>query len=92
VVAAGPDCWFYRSEDEAVEAGIPQSARVFDGTGQRLRWADNRLTVLADRDGGAELRTILSDWLYRMDAIRWSIADWDLSMMLRCAIEHSGFS
>jgi hypothetical protein len=73
--------------------GIPRSAEAFDGTGQRLRWADNRFTVLAgDRDGGGELRAILSDWLCRMDAIRWSIADWDLSMLLRCAIGHQGFS
>jgi hypothetical protein len=93
VVAAGADCWFYRSEDDAVAAGIPQSAKLFDGTGQRLQWADNRFTVLAgDRDGSDELRAILSDWLCHVDAIRWSIADWDLSMMLRCAIEHMGFS
>lgn len=93
VVTAGSDCWFYRSEDEAVAVGTPQGAKVFDGTGQRLRWADNRFMVLAgDRDGGDELRAILSDWLCHRDAIRWSIADWDLSMMLRCAIEHQGFS
>jgi hypothetical protein len=93
VIAAEPECWFYRCEADALAAGIRRNAKVFDGTGQRLQWADNKFTVLAsDRDGSDELRAIVSDWLCHMDAIRWSIADWDLSMMLRCAIEHQGFS
>jgi len=48
--------------------------------------------LAGDRDGGDELRAILGDRLCYVDAIRWSIADWDLSMSLRCAIEHQGFS
>ena len=93
VIAADPCCWFYRGEGDALAAGIPQGGKAFDGTGQRLGYVGNQFTVLAgDRDGGDELRAILSDWLCYVDAIRWSIADWDLSMLLRCAIEHQGFS
>ncbi|MDT7764758.1 MAG: hypothetical protein QOC63_4178 [Mycobacterium sp.] len=43
-------------------------------------------------DGTDELTEILSDWLKYSDAIRWSIADWQLSMLLRCAVEHRGWS
>jgi hypothetical protein len=93
VVSVDPQCWFYRGEIDALAAGIPVNAKVFDGTGQRLALVEDRLTVrVSDRNGSDELRQILSNWLCYADAIRWSIADWDLSMLLRCAIEHQGFS
>jgi hypothetical protein len=93
VVSADPQCWFYRGETDALTAGIPLSAKVFDGTGQRLVLVEDQVTVrVRDRDGSDELRQILSNWLCYVDAIRWSIADWELSMLLRCAIEHQGFS
>ena len=93
VVSAGADCWFYQSGFQALAAGIPNGARVFDGTGQRLGLVDGHLQVLrGDRDGTEDLTAILAAWLKDMDAIRWSIADWQLSMLLRCAIEHAGWS
>ena len=66
---------------------------MFDGTGQRLELVGGHLRVLQnDRDGTEDLAAILGDWLKGMDAIRRSIADWQLSTMLRCAIEHAGWS
>jgi hypothetical protein len=34
----------------------------------------------------------LTQWLGYMDAIRWSLADWPLHMLLRCSVEHLGWS
>ena len=93
IVSAAPECWFYRSCGDALEMGIPPGAKVFDGTGQRLEVVGGDLSVLqGDLDGTDELTDILSDWLRYSDAIRWSIADWQLSMLLRCAVEHHGWS
>jgi hypothetical protein len=67
--------------------------RCFDGTGQRLEVAGGDLNVVqGDRDGTDELTEILSDWLKYSDAIRLPIADWQLSMLLWCAVEHRGWS
>jgi hypothetical protein len=93
IVSAAPECWFYRSSGDALEMGIPAGAKVYDGTGQRLEVVAGEVSVLqGDRDGTDELTGILSDWLKYSDAIRWSIADWQLSMLLRCAVEHHGWS
>jgi len=93
IVSATPECWFYRSSGDALAMGIPAGAKVFDGTGQRLEVVGGDLSVLqGDRDGTDELTEILSHWLMYSDAIRWSIADWQLSMLLRCALEHQGWS
>ena len=93
IVSAGADCWFYQSGAGALAVGIPNGAKVFDGPGQRLELVGGHLRVLqSDRDGTEDLTAILGDWLKHMDAIRWSIADWQLSMLLRCAIEHAGWS
>jgi hypothetical protein len=93
IVSTAPECWFYRSCGDVLEMGIPAGARVFDGTGQRLEVVGGDLRVLqGDLDGTDELTEILSDWLKYSDAIRWSIADWQLSMLLRCAVEHNGWS
>ena len=91
VVSAAPECRFYRSSADALNAGIPAGAKVFDGTGQRLEMAGADLTVV-DHDGDDELAEILGGWLGRMDAIRWSIAGWPLHMLLRCSVEHLGWS
>jgi hypothetical protein len=93
IVSAAPECWFYRSCGDVLEMGIPAGAKVFDGTGQRLEVVGGDLRVVqGDLDGTDELTQILSDWLKYSDAIRWSIADWQLSMLLRCAVEHHGWS
>lgn len=93
IVSAAPECWFYRSCGDALEMGVPAGAKVFDGTGQRLEVVGGDLRVLqGDLDGTDELTEILSDWLRYSDAIRWSIADWQLSMLLRCAVEHHGWT
>ncbi len=93
IVSAAPECRFYRSCGDVLEMGIPAGAKVFDGTGQRLEVVGGDLTVLqGDLDGTDELTEILSEWLKYSDAIRWSIADWQLSMLLRCAVEHNGWS
>jgi len=41
---------------------------------------------------GQRLEVVGGEWLRCSDAIRWSIADWQLSMLLRCAVEHHGWS
>lgn len=93
IVSAGPDCWFYQSGADALAVDLPDGAKLFDGTGQHLELVGGHIRVLqSDRDGTEELTAILADWLRDMDAIRWSIADWQLSMLLRCAIEHAGWS
>jgi hypothetical protein len=93
VVSAPPDCWFFSSGEDALATGIPTGAKVFDGTGQRLRTAGGELSVAPDgRDGDDELAVILTDWLCHMDAVRWSLADWPLHLLLRCSVEHAGWS
>ena len=60
---------------------------------KRLEVVGGDLSVLpGDRDGTDEVTEILSQWLRYSDAIRWSIADWQLSTLLRCAVEHHGWS
>jgi hypothetical protein len=94
VVSAAAECWFYRSGEDALAAGIPAGAKVFDATGQRLEWSGADLTVVrsAHHNGDDELAEILTVWLRHADAIRESMADWSLDMLLQCAVEHAGWS
>ena len=86
------ECWFYRCAADAIEAGLPAGARVFEGTGRRLEASDGGLTLVTPGGSSDELMAVLSEWLMANDAIRWSIADWPLSLLLRCAIEQRGGS
>lgn len=92
VVSEGEECWFYRCAADALEAGIPAGAKVFEGTGRRLEASGGGLTLVTPGGSSDELMAILSEWLKANDAIRWSIADWPLSLLLRCAIEQRGWS
>jgi hypothetical protein len=60
---------------------------VFDATGRRLEisGADQSL-VRGAHNSGDELAEILTDWLRHVDAIRESLADWPLDMLLQCAV------
>jgi hypothetical protein len=93
VVSAAAECWFYRSGEDALGTGIPAGAKVFDATGQRLEIAGADLSVVRGvHNSGDELAEILSVWLRHVDAIRESLADWPLDSLLRCAVEHAGWS
>lgn len=93
VVAAAAECRFYRTCEDVLATGIPAGAKVFDATGQRLEFAGAGLSVVrGDHNGDGELAEILSAWLGHVDAIRWSVADWPLDLLLQCAVEHAGWS
>jgi hypothetical protein len=93
VVSAAAECWFYRSGEDALATGIPAGPKVFDATGRRLEISGADLSVVrGDHNGDDELAEILSVWLRHADAIRWSVADWPLDSLLRCAVEHGGWS
>jgi hypothetical protein len=93
IVCAAPECWFYRSSEDSRAAGIPFGAKVFDGTGQRLEIDGADLSVVrGDHNGDDELAEILRSWLGYMDAIRGSTVDWPLHMLVRCSVEHAGWS
>lgn len=93
VVADAPECRFYRSSAAAVAAGLTAHTKVFDAHGHRLVAVAGGLRVSpADRDGAEELAELLRGWLGYMDAIRWSVADWDLPLLLQASVEHLGYS
>ena len=93
IVSEDPECRFYRGTADAVAAGISNSARVFDATGQSLVVEGDGLVVAArDPGGAAELAGILRNWLGYVDAIRWSVADMSLPWLVKCAVEHLGYS
>jgi hypothetical protein len=93
VVSTEPDCAFYRTADEAVQAGLPSSAAIFDCLGPRLEICDGRLRVaVTEPDGADDLARILRDWLGYMDALRESTANWSLPLLVRASIEHLGYS
>ena len=93
VVSAAPECWFYRSGEDALAGRIPAGAKVFDATGQRLEiFGADLSAVRGDHDSDDELAEILGAWLRHVDAIRWSVADWPLDALLQCAVEHAGWS
>lgn len=93
IVSAAPECWFYRSSSDALKSAIPAGAKVFDGTGQRLEMAGADLSLRSgDHNGDDELAEILTQWLSHMDAVRWSLADWPLHMLVRCSVDHLGWS
>ena len=93
VVADAPECRFYRSSAAAVTARLTPHTKVFDAHGHRLVAVAGGLRVSpADRDGAEELAELLRGWLGYMDAIRWSVADWDLPLLLQASVEHLGYS
>jgi hypothetical protein len=93
VVSAAAECWFYRSGEDALAAGIPAGAKVFDATGQRLEISGADLSVVPRaHSSGDDLVEILTVWLRHVDAVRESLADWPLDMLLQCAVEHAGWS
>jgi hypothetical protein len=92
VVSIESGCAFYRTADEAVRAGLPSSATIFDCLGRRLEICDGRLRVAASEpDGADDLARILRDWLGYMDALRESTATWSLALLVRASIEHLGY-
>jgi hypothetical protein len=91
VASTEPDCAFYRTADDAIRAGLPSSAVVFDSLGRRLELVDGQLRV-AEANGVDDLARILRDWLGHMDALRESTANWSLPLLLRASIEHLGYS
>ena len=93
IVAADPDCWFYRSAADAVASGLGADVKVFDARGQRLEMAGADLHVSrTNPDCAQELAGLLRNWLGYMDAVRWSTADMTLPWLLKAAVEHLGYS
>ncbi|HEY9302670.1 MAG TPA: hypothetical protein VIO95_00085 [Mycobacterium sp.] len=93
VVADGPECRFYRSSAAAVTSGLTPHTKVFDAQGLRLVAEAGALYVSpANPDGAEELAGILRGWLGYMDAIRWSVADMELPLLLQASTEHLGYS
>jgi hypothetical protein len=69
VVSAAAECWFYRSGEDALAAGIPAGAKVFDATGQRLEISGADLSVVRGaHSSGDDLVEILTVWLRRCDS------------------------
>ena len=93
IVAADPDCWFYRTAADAVASGLGTDVKVFDGLGQRLELVGADLHVSrTNPDGVQELAALLRNWLGYMDAVRWSTADMTLPWLLKASVEHLGYS
>jgi hypothetical protein len=93
VVSTEPDCAFYRTTEQALRAGLPSSALIFDSLGRRLEISGGRLHVAPDDvDGADDLARILRHWLGYMDALRESTANWTLPLLLRASIEHLGYT
>jgi hypothetical protein len=93
IVALGEDCAFYRTSSQAIAAGIPNGALVFDMQGRRLEAMDGALRVSATNpDGADELVGLLRRWLGYMDALRESTASWPPGLLVHASVDHQGYA